>query len=263
MIQIQDLRERLIAHPLYAAVSDEEALRIFMRAHVFCVFDFMTLLKTLQRKLTCVEVPWLPPANREACRLVNEIVLGEESDLHPAGGYASHYDLYHEAMRACGADTVPIDDVLGWLRTGMNVRAVLMREELPPGVKAFVTATLDVVQTNDLHRIVAFFTLGREDVIPDMFRRLVQTLSEDAPERWQPFLYYLDRHIEVDGDQHGPMSHMLLKSVCGDDLRLWKEAEQAARCALAARIALWDAILAEIESGRAERAPAPRFGRSA
>jgi len=258
MIQIQDLRERLIAHPLYAAVSDEEALRIFMRAHVFCVFDFMTLLKTLQRKLTSVDVPWLPPGNREACRLVNEIVLGEESDLHPAGGYASHYDLYHEAMRACGADTQPIDDVLGWLRTGMNVRAVLMREELPPGVKTFVTATLDVVQTNDLHRIVAYFTLGREDVIPDMFRRLVQTLSQDAPERWQPFLYYLERHIEVDGGEHGPMSHQLLKSVCGDDPRLWSEAEQAARKAISARIALWDAILAEIEKARVANAPARR-----
>jgi hypothetical protein len=258
MIHIEDLRARLIAHPLYAAVSDEEALRIFMRAHVFCVFDFMTLLKTLQRKLTCVDVPWLPPANREASRLVNEIVLGEESDLHPSGGYASHYDLYHEAMRACGADTTPIDDVLGWLRTGMNVRAVLMREELPRGVKTFVTATLDVVQSNDLHRIVAYFTLGREDVIPDMFRRLVQTLADDAPERWQPFLYYLDRHIEVDGGQHGPMSHQLLKSVCGDDPRLWAEGEQAARTALNARIALWDAILAEIEKARAVDAPARR-----
>lgn len=247
MLRVQDLRDQIVSHPIYGAVRDERALHVFMRAHVFCVWDFMSLLKSLQRAVTCVEAPWFPAGDREARRFINEIVVAEESDIHPAGGHASHFELYYEAMQACGADTRPIDGFLAHLRAGRPVQAALADPSIPNGVVDFVRATFSVIETGSLHRIAAAFTFGREDVIPDMFRRLVTGLAQGTPARWSTFLFYLERHIEVDGGEHGPLAHVLLKSLCGNDLQHWREAEESARVALEARIALWDAVLADID----------------
>ena len=81
-------------------------------AHVFAVWDFMSLLKALQRRLCCVNVPWTLSANPAACRLVNQIVLGEESDEDDKGNASSHFEIYRRAMRQCGADTAPIDSFI-------------------------------------------------------------------------------------------------------------------------------------------------------
>lgn len=248
MIDVEELTQALVSHPLYRSIRDEEALRLFMRAHVFCVWDFMSLLKTLQRELTCVAVPWFPRGDREARRFINDIVVAEESDVHPSGGYASHYELYYEAMQACGADTAPVDRFLERLRTGRGTVGALAGAELPNGVCEFVGTTFGFLESGAVHRIAAAFTYGREDVIPQMFRRLVQELAHRAPQHWGIFLFYLERHIEVDGDHHGPLAHRLLARLCGDDARKWREAEQAARRALEARIRLWDAVLEDIRS---------------
>ena len=108
-INVVDLVEAVREHPLYEHVSDENSLRILMRTHVFAVWDFQSLLKSLQRSLTCVDVPWLPTADAEARRFVNEIVLDEESDVAPGGGYLSQFELYVQAMTECGADREPIE----------------------------------------------------------------------------------------------------------------------------------------------------------
>lgn len=248
MLRIEDLTDRLVSHPLYGAVRNERALHIFMRAHVFCVWDFMSLIKSLQRAVTCVETPWFPAGDREARRFVNEIVMAEESDLHPAGGHISHFELYREAMCTCGADTRPIDDFLARLRAGRDIRVALTDPSIPNGVADFVGKTFGVIETGSLHCIAAAFTYGREDAIPDMFRRLVTSLAQGAPMHWSTFLYYLERHIEVDSGEHGPLAHALLKSLCGNDFQRWREAEESARIALQARIALWDAVHADIHS---------------
>ena len=131
-INTTELVDRLISHSLYDELRDEESLRIFMRAHVFCVWDFQSLLKALQRLVTCVEVPWLPTADPEARRLVNEIVLDEESDEAPGGGHLSHFELYLQAMQECGADAVSMGVFLEDLRSSVDLREVLARPTLPP-----------------------------------------------------------------------------------------------------------------------------------
>ena len=77
---IRSTRDRVIGHPLYSALHDNRAINIFMEHHVFAVWDFMSLLKSLQRNLTCVEVPWVPTGPTGSRRLINDIVLVEESD---------------------------------------------------------------------------------------------------------------------------------------------------------------------------------------
>jgi Protein of unknown function (DUF3050) len=83
------------------------------------------LLKALQRRLCCVEVPWLPAVDPLGSRLINEVVLAEESDDDGRGGFASHFELYQQAMRRCGASTAGMDNFLGELRRGKPISAAL------------------------------------------------------------------------------------------------------------------------------------------
>lgn len=248
---IDDLRQQLVEHPLYSSIKTDEDLRLFMRAHVFCVWDFQSLLKDLQRRFTCTSVPWLPTEDGRAARLINEIVMEEESDEHPTREYASHYILYQDAMEQSGADTTPIKTLHKALLSGDSLEQALQMDLIPSGVADFVRTTFKAIHATDDHASVAVFTHGREDLLPDIFVELVKNLSANAPEQWSMFLHYLNRHIEVDGERHGPISHALLERVCGEDEKKWREAELAAREALQARLDLWDAILTEINHAKA------------
>jgi Protein of unknown function (DUF3050) len=241
-VRIDDLVDTLVRHPLYQQVCGERELRYFMQSHVFCVWDFQSLLKALQRHLTCVEVPWIPTADGEARRLINEIVLDEESDLMPNGGYLSHFELYLQAMDQCGADTERILRLIHLLRAGTDTHEALIKANLPPGVAEFVGTTLRVAGSGEVHRIAAAFTYGREDVIPVMFQEMVRSLVQRDTGRWSLFLHYLNRHIEHDGERHGPLSRALVQRLCGQDNRLWAQAEETARASIEARLRLWDSI---------------------
>lgn len=241
--------EQLMRHPLYDVLRDELSLRTFMRSHVFAVWDFQSMLKALQRCATCVEVPWLPTADPRARRFVNEIVLDEESDEAPDGSYLSHFELYLQSMHDCGADTAPIRGFLGDLARGRPLREALTRSDVPRGVASFVTSTLEVATSGKPHRIAAAFAYGREEVIPGMFRRMVDGLADMAPQRWSTFRYYLDRHIGKDADRHAPRAKALVAHICGTDATLWAEAEETARIGLEARLRLWDETLDLLHAG--------------
>ncbi len=102
---IHPQKELLLQHSLYGKVKTIDDLKHFLEGHVYAVWDFMSLLKALQSKLTCTSTPWLPVGNPEIRYLINEIVLAEETDINIDGKRQSHYEMYIEAMKACGADT--------------------------------------------------------------------------------------------------------------------------------------------------------------
>ena len=210
--------------------------------HAFAVWDFMSLLKALQRRLCYIEVPWLPAADPLGSRLVNEIVLAEESDVDGRGGFASQFDLYHRAMTRCGANSDPIDGFLGELRNGQSVSAALESVGIAECVRRFVRQTFNVIDGGNLCAIASAFTFGREDLLPAVFQRIVDELNVAAGGGLEDFKYYLDRHIGLDEDEHGPMAIQLLLSLCGSDESRWQFAEQAAVDCLEARRALWDGI---------------------
>lgn len=261
-VRTRDLLERLVAHPLYAALRGPAELRVFMEYHVYCVWDFQSLLKGLQRRLTCVEVPWLPTPDPAARRLVNELVLGEESDEDGRGGHRSHFELYCEAMRDAGADTTRVERFTTLLADGLPLGDALSAADTPRAAARFVRHTLGLAASERVHELCAAFALGREEIIPDIFRRLVDVLARQSPAAFGRFRYYLDRHVAVDGEAHGPQSQRLLRRLCGDDPRLWSEAEQAARAHLEERGALWDAILAALPRSEPAAAGLPAAGKT-
>ena len=245
--RLRPLSERLARHPLYGAIESIEDLRLFMEAHVFAVWDFMSLLKALQQGLTCVRVPWTPTAMPESRRLVNEIVLGEESDVFE-GRALSHFELYCLAMERCGASTSGIREVLAALETGVAVTDVLETRTSPEA--AFVRDTFRILEQGKLHATAAAFTFGREDLIPEMFAGFIRSLDRELGGQLGTFLWYLERHIELDGEEHGPMALRMVAELCGADAERWKEAEEAAVFALESRLRLWDGIALRIQQGK-------------
>jgi DUF3050 family protein len=237
-------REALLAHPIYDAVDTLVRLRRFMASHVYAVWDFMCLAKRLQRDLTSLQPLWRPPARPSLARFINGLVLGEESDVDPDGQAASHLELYISAMDEVGASTSPARAFLARLEQGEAVALSLAAAEAPPEARAFVMHTLETVERGTTVEVLAVFLFGREDLIPDMFSRLLPRWAESRSAR--RFAYYVARHIEVDGDDHGPAAQRALAELAEDDAEAWGAARRAAHAAIAARIALWDGVHANL-----------------
>ena len=241
--RLAPLRARLASHPLYPSIRTVDDLRVFMESHVYAVWDFMSLLKSLQRSLTCVDVPWVPTRFPASRRFINEIVLGEESDEYQ-GRPVSHFEVYLEAMERAGASTAAVRAMVQ--RVASSPRAEVELSAAPEAARRFVETTFRVIRTGSLAAQAAAFTFGREDAIPGMFRSLVRDLNREMDGDLGQFVWYLERHIEVDGDEHGPLSLRMVADLCGEDAALWEEAAVAAEEAIGARLALWDGILAQI-----------------
>lgn len=245
---IAPLSAQLVDHPLYSEIRNMEALHSFMEHHVFAVWDFMSLLKCLQRNLTCVAVPWVPTGDAATRYLINEIVTGEESDVDQYGNRCSHFELYLSAMEQAGASTVAIRSLISALTSGKTVDEALVLSGAPPAAQAFVRTTFDTIHTGKPHLQAAVFTFGREDLIPGMFLSFVRHLNQQHSGRVETFQYYLERHIEVDGDHHSHLAYHMTELLCGHDESLWQEAQLAVEQALKARIALWDSITESVRS---------------
>ncbi|KEO74690.1 DUF3050 domain-containing protein [Anditalea andensis] len=242
LAEIKPYRSSLLSHPLYNELKDLNNFRLFMEHHVFAVWDFMTLLKALQIKLTGMSLPWTPAKEPMVARLINDIVLAEESDEDGKGGYCSHFELYLRAMKEAGSDTTLIDNLIEKVSTTGNFSSAIASIELPSNITHFLWENYRVVEEGKPHEIAASFTLGREDLIPDLFRQLVNDHIKTKPEELDTLAYYFDRHIHLDEDHHGPLAMKMLVHLCGDDETRWEETKSAAIHALEARKVLWDGI---------------------
>jgi hypothetical protein len=240
---IESQKQMLLQHPLYKKVQTVDDLHRFLENHVYAVWDFMSLLKALQAKLTCTTTPWFATKNPETRYLINEIVLAEESDLTMDGRHQSHYEMYIEAMESCGANTSGIEHFLSEIDSLQNIFVAIKKSNLPPNIKKFLDFTFKVIEEGKVHKIAAAFTFGREDLIPNMFTEILKNFQENFPKTdLSKLIYYFERHIELDADEHGPMAMKMITELCGDNEQKWAEVEEVSIQALEKRIGLWDAI---------------------
>ena len=135
---------------------------------------------------------------------------------------------------------------------GARWEDVLAEMNVPPGVAEFVNETLRCAIHGSLVEVASFFFFGREDVIPEMFERLLKSWG-NAKAEVPHFAYYLQRHIELDGDSHGPWAREMLTALAGQSESNWKEATSAAERAITSRIKLWDSVLAHLKNTEKKR----------
>jgi len=252
MKHIRPLQAELARHSIYQSLRTPEDLRVFMTHHVFAVWDFMSLVKYLQRQITPPEIPWMPRGDSQLRCLINQLVLAEESDPAPGVGdnpvCGSHFEYYCEAMDEIGADAHRPRKFLDLVRT-QGIDAALYSDLVPLPARYFSETTFGFIREDKPHAVAAALTLGREQVIPEMFRHFLDEMR--ISEAQAPiFHHYLKRHIELDGDHHAPLTLRLLETLCGDDRDKLLEAETAAEEAICARIRFWDGILDAIHARR-------------
>jgi hypothetical protein len=237
---IEPLREEILHHKVYSIIRDLDDLKIFMQYHIYAVWDFMSLLKALQNNLTCTSIPWFPKGSADTRFLINEIVVGEESDVDLDGVRKSHFEIYKDAMEQCGADTTKINLFIDTLRSTNNLNLAYREADIPEEAKNFVDFTFQIIGTNEAYKQAAIFTFGREDLIPGMFHSIVQDIYKNFPNNISIFKYYLERHIEVDGEHHSKLALQMIANLCDKNLELWDNATQITVESLRKRIELWD-----------------------
>ncbi len=231
-------KEGVTNHKIYKNLKSVKDIAVLMEYHVYAVWDFMSLLKALQSLLTCTKSPWKPVGDSRIRRLINSIVLEEESDIDADKNPSSHYEMYLDAMKQCGANTGPIE----------NFVSIVSHNNIPSvndAVDSFLNTTFSIINSNEPHKIASAFTFGREDLIPDMFTAIVNEYNTEN--NLDKFVYYLERHIELDGGDHGPLALELISNLCGEDEKKWKEVEETATLSLIARKKLWDAVVFQLK----------------
>jgi hypothetical protein len=246
---IYGIREEIIKHPVYTAIQDLQDLRIFMEYHIYAVWDFMSLLKSLQINLTCTSIPWFPVGSATTRSLINEIVAGEESDVDAEGLQMSHFEMYLEAMQQCGANTEAFETFIQALKVGKSRAESYELAGAPFAARQFVNFTFGLIEANQVHQQASAFTFGREDLIPNMFYAMVADLDQRFPAQLSKFKYYLERHIEVDGDHHSHLALAMTAELCDNDQK-WQEAKVVALASLQQRLNLWDGAYEKIMQSR-------------
>ena len=247
--KIKDHQNKLLEHKLYSNIETIKDLQVFTENHIYAVWDFMSLLKALQIRLTCTKTPWLPNNNSQTAYLINEIVLAEETDINQVGERKSHYELYLDAMIDIGAKTEKPVEIINKIANSENIFNAIENINIHPNIKNFLNFTFSVIDEGKPHKIAAIFTFGRENLIPNMFNEILREFEKNVSEGdISKLIYYFERHIELDEDEHGPMALEMVSMLAENDPDKWKEIEDISIEALEKRILLWDAINEQIEN---------------
>lgn len=230
--------------PQVLSIRSLPQLRLFTEHHVFAVWDFMQLLKSLQELLVPAGVPWVPPPYPRIAGLVNELVAAEECDCLPAElggpGYLSHFSIYCAAMQEIGADTSAIDAVLAVAaREGLD--QALQHPAIPEPSRRFMQSTRSLIATGQPHLMAAAFCFGRELLVPELFSTLLDQLRFHALHA--PILaWYFERHISLDGDTHGPLAQQMVAELCEGHPGAMSEAEAVRNRVVRDREVFWESI---------------------
>tara|TARA_B100001559_G_C16393182_1_gene572216 strand:+ start:61 stop:834 length:774 start_codon:yes stop_codon:yes gene_type:complete len=235
----------LCKHRLFTSgrLKSVEDIKVFMEIHIYAVWDFMSILKSLQHHICPSNYPWIPNTYTEngISRLINEIVLAEESDEISKNKYSSHFNLYLQAMCDLNADTYKIKNFINSIS---NNHYDISKADIPECAKKFVLTTYQLLNKNKLHISAALFTYGRETTLPSMFTNILDSI--EPVNKTKNLKLYLKRHIDIDTNRHGPLSIKLFDLSHDGDKSKQLEALDAAIVAINARSQLWDCVLSKI-----------------
>ena len=254
--ELKNLKQKVFTHKLYQNITSIQDIKIFMYMHVFAVWDFMSILKSLQNHLTNINIPWTPTKNTISRRLINEIVLYEESDFDENNNTMSHFEIYLQTMKKLNVNTKNIDQTIENVKQIQknnidskinNNNSILYKNmisniNIPIEIKEFLNFTFDTIYSNQLHKIASIFTFGRENIIPDMFINIVSNISKNTQIDLSSLLYFLNRHIDLDQNLHGPMSLYMIVDICQNDEEKYNQVIQIAKQSLQKRLKLYDSI---------------------
>ena len=240
--EIQPLREKLKKHELYESLKSIEDIKVFMESHVYAVWDFMSLLKALQNLLTCTKIPWTPNLDSKSARLINQIIVDEESDLNYNGEPKSHFEMYLEAMEEIQANTLLINHFISGIKEQDATVNFINNYNIDSSIQSFLNFSFQTIEGRKSHEIAAAFTFGREEIIPDMFIAIIEQTEKSKKVSLDKINYYLQRHIDLDGGEHGPLAHEMIVGLCQEDYLKWQEVINISKKSLEERIKLWDYI---------------------
>ena len=235
---------QLHRHPLPQAIENMEQLRLFMEHHVFAVWDFMLLLKSLQQHIAPASVPWTPSRQPQLVGLINSLLAEEECDCLPAelGGprQLSHFEIYRLSMLEVGADTGPIDAVLDHSKQH-GLASSLQHPAIPEPSRRFLLTTQELIDRQEIHALAAAFAYGRERLVPYLFSHLLDRLRFLALP-CPMLIWYLQRHIDLDGESHGPLAESMVLALAGADHSAQSRVDEVRAQVISDRVRFWDAI---------------------
>ena len=238
-VNCSSLYERLSSHKIYDSLDSENAIKVFMQHHIYSVWDFMNLLKFLQQQFTCTSVPWRPYKSAKLSRLINEIVLEEESDCID-NQETSHFMYYYKAIETCGFNTDHISKFIIDLNSVESYQALISQPYIPKSSKRFMNATFDCIN-NGVISVAAAFAFARESLVPSLFEPIIFQLAKTNNPKYDQFISYLKRHVELDGEQHSHLAFDMLSEIVETE-QDWQDVEKSAKQSLESRIAFWDGI---------------------
>ena len=149
--------------------------------------------------------------------------MGEETDIDKNEVAKSHFEMYLDSMNEIGANTNKIENLIELVKQGKDIFRIIQNHEISDEIKDFLNFTFSVIKNNKVHVTAAVFTFGREDLIPNMFIEIVRKIKLEN-KSVESLIYYLERHIEMDGDHHGPMAMNMIESLCENNDNKIKEA---------------------------------------
>ena len=239
------LKKSLNSHILFHSRLDRQQLSLFMESHIYAVWGFMSLLKSLQKCVTPNDIPWIPNINTSngLVSFINEIVSSEESERFSKNKYLSHFEIYLMAMKRLGASTIEINRLLNKCKKNTFSQKMIDDLSISPAAKKFLKHDIKISLSNSPPKIIGCFALSREKIIPDMFKYILNVIEPTDTNKI--LRKYLELHISIDSDRHGPLSKKLLNKICvskKDKIDAYYEANNSIRY----RLKVWDSVAKEL-----------------
>ena len=145
-------------------------------------------------------------------------------------------------MEEIEAETATINHFVSGIKDLDSIGNYIKKSDLNSAIKSFLNFSFLTIEGWKSHEIAAAFTFGREEIIPDMFIEIIQQTEKTNKISLDKINYYLQRHIDLDGDEHGPLAHEMIVGLCKNDSKKWEEVIDISKKALKERIQLWDFI---------------------